>query len=174
MMESKYGKDPAITQGPQNKQLPFLKELQFSRERSPSQSPSITFANPAVTAEFPSLSANTAKEGTDKHDNNMEGAIKMGLLSKTSVGRREGSRPGPTRHRHFRLTEVALEYLHQFSHVGHHHLVFNNSASSPASFSMLYASCFSAYSIEKLGTRVFNKCSLSPSTTQLSSHIWYR
>ena len=121
-MESN-GKDPAMTQGAQNKQLPFLKELQFSRERSPSQDPPTgTITNPAVSAEFPSSSANTATEDTDKHDN-MEGAIKTGLLSKTSVGRREGSRPGPTRQRHFRLTEVALEYLHQFSHVSHHHLV---------------------------------------------------
>ena len=115
-MESN-GKDSAVIQGAQNKQLPFLKELQFSRERSPSGDVSTSFANPLVTLEFPSSSANTATRG--KHDN-VEGAIKTGLLSKTTIGRREGSRPGPTRHRNFRLTEVDLEYLHQFSHVSHH------------------------------------------------------
>ena len=118
-MESN-GKDSAIVQGAQNKQLPFLKELQFSRERSPSGDVSTAFANPVVTAEFPSASTNTAtKDILGKHDN-VEGTIKTGLLSKTTIGRREGSRPGPTRHRHFRLTEVDLEYLHQFSHVSHH------------------------------------------------------
>ena len=110
-------KDPATTQEAQNKRLPFLTELRIGRERSPSQDPSITFANPAVTAEFPPPSTNTVTEDVDKHCT--EGAIKTGLLSKTSVARREGSRPGPTRHRHFRLTEIALEYLHQFSHVSH-------------------------------------------------------
>ena len=114
------GKDSAIIQGAQNKQLPFLKELKFSRERSPSGDVSTSFANPLVTAELPSSSTNTATRDTPGKHDNMEGAIKTGLLSKTTIGRREGSRPGPTRHRNFRLTEVDLEYLHQFSHVSHH------------------------------------------------------
>lgn len=107
----------ANSQGGQNKKLPYLKELQCSRERSPSQDLSITFANPAVTAEFSHPSTNTVTGDTDTKHDIIEGAIKTGLLSKTSIGRREGSKPGPTRQRHFRLTDVALEYLHQFSHV---------------------------------------------------------
>ena len=45
------------------------------------------------------------------------GVIKVGLLTKTSKGRRETLviRPGLTRQRRFRLTEEALEYFHYFS-----------------------------------------------------------
>lgn len=54
------------------------------------------------------------EESNSKYHSN---TLKMGLLSKTTMGRREGSKPGPTRQRHFRLTVAALEYLHLFSHV---------------------------------------------------------
>lgn len=78
------------------------------------------FANPLVTAEFPSTSPSAEVEAVDdtnrKHH---DGAIKTGQLFKTTVGRKEGSKQGPTRHRHFRLTDIALEYLHLFSHVSH-------------------------------------------------------
>ena len=43
--------------------------------------------------------------------------IKSGQLQKTSRGRKADSKPGPTRLRRFRLTEEALEYYQQFSHV---------------------------------------------------------
>ena len=46
--------------------------------------------------------------------------IKSGHLWKTSCGRSKGSKPGPTRTRRFRLTEEALEYFQQFSHVSCH------------------------------------------------------
>lgn len=43
--------------------------------------------------------------------------IKSGQLLKTSRSRMEGSKPGPSRFRRFRLTEESLEYFQQFSHV---------------------------------------------------------
>ena len=116
-----YSKDPASSLGVQSentqgkRRLPFITELHRSRRRTPSQDiTSTTIPNPAVTAAF--LSEFTNADMLDK-GGYCEGALKTGVLSKTSIGRREGSRPGPTRQRRFRLTEEALEYFHQFSHV---------------------------------------------------------
>ncbi len=64
-------------------------------------------ANSATGVEFPSFSK----------DEQEVTVLKVGVLFKTSLGREEDSRPGPTRQRKFRLTDGALEYLHQFSQV---------------------------------------------------------
>ena len=101
------------------RRLPFLTELHHaSKPRRHSKdeiAASTTFANPLVTAE---LSLPTSEADGEQSDGKYHSStLKMGLLSKTTIGRREGSKPGPTRQRHFRLTEVALEYLHLFSHV---------------------------------------------------------
>ena len=102
--------------------LPFLTELQRGRKKSHDPfASSTTFTNPLVTEEFPSSSASVGEEIIDTDRMRHDGALKTGVLSKTTIGRREGSRSGPTRHRHFRLTEVALEYLHHFSHVSQRH-----------------------------------------------------
>ena len=119
MFES--SRDSTDMQGacPPRHRLPFLTELHHaSKPRRSSKdeiTASTTFANPLVTAEIsPPTSEAGGEESDGKYQSN---TLKMGLLSKTTVGRREGSKPGPTRQRHFRLTEVALEYLHLFSHV---------------------------------------------------------
>ena len=119
-----YSKDPASSLGVQSentqgkRRLPFITELHRSRQRTPSQDVAIVTStiipNPEVTAVL--LSESTYVDMLDK-GGHCEGALKTGVLSKTSIGRREGSRPGPTRQRRFRLTEEALEYFHQFSHV---------------------------------------------------------
>lgn len=89
--------------------LPFVSELHRSRDKR--RESSTMFANPLVSAEFSSPpSFEPESERTD-------GSLKSGPLYKTTLSRREGAKPGPTRHRQFRLTEVALEYLHLFSHV---------------------------------------------------------
>ena len=50
-------------------------------------------------------------------DSRQESYLKIGMLYKKTLSRKEGAKPGPTRHRQFRLTEVALEYFHLFSTV---------------------------------------------------------
>ena len=104
---------------PPGHRLPFLTELNHGFKpvchSKDEITTSTTFANPLVTAEH---SPPTSEAGGEESDINYHSnTLKMGLLSKTTVGRREGSKPGPTRQRHFRLTEVALEYFHLFSHV---------------------------------------------------------
>ena len=92
--------------------LPFVLELKLSRKltifRDQSFNRSTSFSNSALAGvEFPSF----------RDEQEVGTVLKSGVLFKTSLGREEDSRPGPTRQRQFRLTEGALEYLHPFSHV---------------------------------------------------------
>ena len=83
------------------------------------------FSNAEVAVEFPSgetnLSTYTNERSKEERDEHSTHVIKIGVLSKTTVScsGKEGSKRGQTRQRHFRLTEEALEYLHQFSQVNH-------------------------------------------------------
>ena len=84
--------------------LPFISELLRSGGNMPLEHPSVK------TVDFP---LKPDDQGGSRH----ESYLKIGTLYKTTLSRREGARPGPTRQRQFRLTEVALEYFHHFSHV---------------------------------------------------------
>ena len=123
------------------KRLPFIREILSSRRRrtssaskQPSSQPSQTVGNEVSTEYIPSPhefddeeeegggggggggGGSTRVEITGSRADLRE-CIKSGQLSKTSRARSEGSKPGPTRVRRFRLTEEALEYFQQFSHV---------------------------------------------------------
>lgn len=92
---------------PSRSKLPFLTELLLSHQQSV-VTPTLSFANPALTEDFP-LSTRDA-DGDSKRE------IKRGVLFKTTVSRKEGSKVGQTRQRrHFRLTDEALEYENKFN-----------------------------------------------------------
>ena len=87
--------------------LPSIAELNLGRKLSIFRDQSLNYsANSVSGAEFPLF-----------RDEQEVTVLKIGVLFKTSLGREEGSRPGLTRQRRFRLTEGALEYLHHFSQV---------------------------------------------------------
>lgn len=87
--------------------LPSIAELNLGRKLSIFRDQSLNYsANSVPGAEFPLF-----------RDEQEVTLLKIGVLFKTSLGREEGSRPGPTRQRRFRLTEGALEYLHHLSQV---------------------------------------------------------
>lgn len=107
----------------------LLAEIRLSRSqgtfRKKNNESDTIFANAAVAADVPpgetdsstyTISNEPSKEKRDEHSTRV---IKIGVLSKTTISHKEGSKRGQTRHRHFRLTEEALEYLHQFSQVNH-------------------------------------------------------
>ena len=118
------------------KKLPFIREILSSRRRRTSSAskqsssqPSKNVGSEVSTEYLPSphdydegeeggggIGGSTRAEITGSRADLRE-CIKSGQLSKTSRGRSEGSKPGPTRVRRFRLTEEALEYFQQFSHV---------------------------------------------------------
>ena len=117
------------------KRLPFIREILSSRRRRTSSAskqsssqPNRNVSNEVSTEYIPSSheydegeeggvgGESTRVEVTGSRADLRE-CIKSGQLSKTSRGRSEGSKPGPTRVRRFRLTEEALEYFQQFSHV---------------------------------------------------------
>lgn len=109
--------------------LPFITELHRSQgtslRRRQSRDVLVPFPNAQCSStEFP-LQKSMSVEDADCKPNS--GMLKTGNLSKTTLARREGAKKGPTRHRQFRLTEVALEYFHLFSHVSLRH---NNSVLS--------------------------------------------
>lgn len=118
-----------------NKKLPFIREILSSRRRrtssdskQSSSQPSRSDGNEVSTEYIPSphdydegeevggAGSTRVSEITGSRADLRE-CIKSGQLLKTSRARSEGSKPGPTRLRRFRLTEEALEYLQQFSHV---------------------------------------------------------
>ena len=121
---------------PGTKRLPFIREILSSRRRrassaskqSSSQS-SQTVSNEVSTEYIPSPhefddgdeegggGGGSARAEITGSRADLRECIKSGQLSKTSRARSEGSKPGPTRVRRFRLTEEALEYFQQFSHV---------------------------------------------------------
>lgn len=111
-------------QQPRKLTLPFLTEIHLSRKRSTimkrNHAPEILKANATAAVELPppTTDHDTAGQSSGKGEcTKGSGVIKTGTLSKTTLSGKENSRPGQTRHRHFRLTEEALEYFHQFSHV---------------------------------------------------------
>ena len=103
--------------------LPFIREILSSRRRrtsSNSTRPQAKDGSDVSTEILPS--PHNDDEGVEVTGSRADlrgigEGIKSGQLSKTSRGRSEGSKPGPTRLRRFRLTEEALEYFQQFSHV---------------------------------------------------------
>ena len=106
--------------------LPFIREILNSRRRRSSSvsKPQVakTMSTSEVSTEYlPSPHDNEeGEEGGGEITGSradLRECIKSGQLSKTSRGRSEGSKPGPSRVRRFRLTEEALEYFQQFSHV---------------------------------------------------------
>lgn len=101
--------------------LPFLTESHFRHNRRTTIRKPTQFLNPGVTAaaKLSPLSTDTAEHSEDERDEHGLCIIKTGALSKTTITGKNGLKPGQTRHRHFRLTEEAFEYLHQFSHVSH-------------------------------------------------------
>lgn len=91
--------------------LPFLSELLSSRRRR-RQAATQDHAPPTELVPSP----------IDELDRPLNAepvitGIKVGNLSKSSQSRRDAAVPGPSRLRRFRLTEEALEYFQQFSHV---------------------------------------------------------
>lgn len=115
------------------KGLPFIREILSSRRRrtsSASKQSSSKSVSDEVSTEY-IASPHDYDEGEEGGGGaggstrveitgsrvDLRECIKSGQLSKTSRGRSEGSKPGPTRLRRFRLTEEALEYFQQFSHV---------------------------------------------------------
>ena len=114
------------------KRLPFIREILSSRRRrtsSASKHYSSQASRNEVSTEY--IAAPQDEEGVGGGGGSskieitgsradLRESIKSGNLSKTSRGRSEGSKPGPTRIRRFRLTEEALEYFQQFSHVSLH------------------------------------------------------
>ena len=103
-------------------------EIRLSRCQSTFKKNDTVLANTAVVADFPSetdSSTYTIASRKKERDEHSTRVIKVGVLSKTTISCKEGSKPGQTRHRHFRLTEEALEYLHQFSQVKLNRLILN-------------------------------------------------
>lgn len=91
--------------------LPFLSELLSSRRRrrqaaTQDRAPSTELVPSPIDELDRPLNAEPVITG-----------IKVGNLSKSSQSRRDDAVPGPSRLRRFRLTEEALEYFQQFSHV---------------------------------------------------------
>lgn len=100
--------------------LPFRMEPRFShnRGRTTIRRPTL-FSNSKVAVKLSPSSTDAAEHSKDERDERDLCVIKAGVLSKTTISRKDQLKPGQTRCRHFHLTEEALEYLHQFSHVSH-------------------------------------------------------
>ena len=112
------------------KRLPFLQEILSSRQQHTSKESSSQLSrriSNEVSMEYlPSLHDHNKGEKVEGGSSRVETrsdlreCIKSGQLAKTSYRHSEGSKPGPTRLRHFRLTEEALEYFQQSSRVSPH------------------------------------------------------
>ena len=92
-------------------ELPFLKEIRLGRRSSDQVPGSTLFANVAAVG-----SEQLSSLPHHPHEEEIEEVLKDGVLSKTTITYKgDTTKVGPTRQRHFRLTEGAIEYFHQFS-----------------------------------------------------------
>lgn len=100
---------------------PFLAEFQHNRKQSAARKKRASLqARISVAMEVPASNVDTATGDSDNDEHMSSRVIKTGALSKTTIrSGRKDSKSWHTRQRYFRLTEEALEYFHQFTHVSH-------------------------------------------------------
>ena len=85
-----------------------MNELRLGRKPSDQLQAEAVYTNAAI--------AGVQLSSPPLDDNEAVEVIRDGALSKTTITYKgETTKVGPTRQRHFRLTEGAIEYFHQFS-----------------------------------------------------------
>ena len=90
-----------------------MNELRRGRKPSDQLQAESLYASAALAGlQFPGQAYSAPAAGEDV----TEEVLKDGVLSKTTITYKgDTTKVGPTRQRHFRLTEGAIEYFHQFS-----------------------------------------------------------
>ena len=116
ILEHHIGMQPRSRAG--TLRLPFLTEPRFTHNRRTTIRRPTLISKVAVKLSPSSTDAAEYSED-ERGGHSLCHIIKTGVLSKTTISGKDGSKPGQTRKRNFRLTEEAFEYFHQFSHVSH-------------------------------------------------------